>query len=113
MKKVFISVGISGRNTENVLEDIARANYNIGKRYGEDVEIVHNFDCISPIGSGRLYCLGEAIKKLGDCDACYFVDGWDKHKGCLVEFLVCKLYGIDIIEENPVPFEQRIDRSKL
>lgn len=100
MQKVFISVGMNGRPCGDVLDDIARAKENITHKYGPlNLYITHNYDCKFPDGGERLYCLGEAIKKLGDCDACYFVKDWEKHKGCLVEYLVCKLYGIEIIVE--------------
>lgn len=100
MKKVFISVGMSGRNEIDVRNDIKRASENIRKLYGEEVEIVHNYDCVAPEGSGRLYYLGEAIKQLGDCDVCYFVRNWALSDGCVAERHVCGLYSIDTILES-------------
>lgn len=99
MKKVFISVGMRGREEQEVVSDILRANTKIIDMFGEYVEIIDNWDCRGPVNAGRLYYLGEAIKKLGDCDICYFVKGWQNHKGCVAEYEVCKLYGIKIIEE--------------
>ena len=32
--------------------------------FGEDITIVHNVDCEELPGAGRLYYLGEAIKKM-------------------------------------------------
>ena len=100
MKKVFISVGMRGREEIDVLSDIVRAEMNILNSMSIDIEIVHNWDCVGPEGACRLWYLGEAIKKLGDCDACYFVKGWQNHKGCIAEMGICKLYGIEIIEES-------------
>lgn len=99
MKKVFISVGMRGRTDEDVMADIKRAKLNISNMF-DDVKIIDNWDCECPDEAVRLYCLGEAIKKLGDCDICYFVKGWQKHKGCIVEMEVCKLYGIEIVKEG-------------
>lgn len=99
MTKIFISVGMRGRQEEDVIRDICRACQNINTRFGMDVEIVDNWDCQGPDDAGRLWYLGEAIKKLGDCDVCYFVKNWQKHKGCKAEYEICKLYGIEIIEE--------------
>lgn len=105
MKQVFISLGMTGRQTDDVLNDIDRAIEYIAKNIlNPDDElkecIFTNFNCITPIGeSRRLYCLGEAIKRLGECDVCYFVRGWEKYKGCRVEREVCKAYGIEIIDE--------------
>lgn len=109
MKKVFISVGMSGRNTLDVIRDIKRAtewltksvlDQNFDPIFDSDY-IVTNFDCKTPEGTNRrLWCLGEAIKKLGECDICYFVKGWQNHKGCIIEHQICELYGIKIIEES-------------
>lgn len=100
MKKVFISVGMNGREFKEVIQDIHRARLAIMNMFDDDqFEIIHNNNCVAPDGAGRLYYLGEAIKKLDGCDACYFVKGWQNHKGCLIEYEVCKLYGIEIVEE--------------
>lgn len=103
--KVFISVGMSGREESDVRRDIERASENIRKLYGENVEIVHNYDCVAPEGSGRLWYLGEAIKQLGDCYACYFCNGWRNSKGCCIEWYVCRLYGMYIHEEEFMDFD--------
>ena len=100
MKKVFISVPMSGRAEINVRNDIKRASETIIKLYGEDVEIVHNYDCVAPEGAGRLWYLGEAIKQLGECDVCYFVKHWECSEGCLIEREICKVYLIDILIES-------------
>lgn len=100
MKKIFISVGMRCRKEVDVRLDIDRANHTIYEMFGRDVETLDNWSCVGPDNAGRLWYLGEAIKKLGDCDACYFVKGWQKHKGCKAEYEICKLYGIEIIEES-------------
>ena len=99
MKKVFISVGMRGRDYHDVEFDICRARQIVRKMFGQDVEVVDNWDCRGPGNAVRLWYLGEAIKKLGGCDACYFVKGWLHHKGCIAEMEICKLYGIEVIEE--------------
>lgn len=100
MKKVFISVGMTGRAEIEVRNDIKRASENIRKLYGKEVEIVHNYDCVAPEGAERLWYLGEAIKQLGDCDVCYFVRNWMLSDGCLVERYICGLYSINTIVES-------------
>lgn len=99
MKKVFVSVGMTGRYECDVAQDISRAYADIIKRFS-GCEIVDNWCCDGPEYDGRLWYLGEAIKKLGDCDACYFVKGWQNYKGCRAEMEICKIYGIEIIEEG-------------
>lgn len=96
--KVFISVGMKDRSDEDIKEDIERATKDILKRW-PDAEIVDNF-VEKPEGvTERLYCLGESIKKLGECDMCYFVKNWGQYHGCYVEWEVCCQYNILPIQE--------------
>lgn len=108
MKKVFVAVGMNGRSDEEIAMDIFRAHDNIRNIVRDrgiepfSINVIDNFDCEYE-GEGepsRLWYLGEAIKKLGTCDTCYFVKGWQDYKGCRAEYEVCKIYGIDIIEER-------------
>jgi hypothetical protein len=101
--KVFISVGMRGRSNEAVEADLIRARKSIREyfdRLYEPVDILDNWDCQGPADAGRLWYLGEAIKKLGDCEYCYFVKGWQQHNGCVAEMEICRLYGIKVIEES-------------
>lgn len=100
VKKVFISVGMSGRKDHEIAFDIDRAYRTVWEMFEHNVGIYDNWGCIGPTDAGRLWYLGEAIKKLGACDACYFVKGWQNYKGCVIEHKICELYGIEIIEES-------------
>lgn len=99
--KVFISVGMRGRNKDDVEKDIRRLKKEYLKKFSldSDIEFIDNWNCEGPEDAGRLWYLGEAIKKLGDCDVCCFVNDWQKYKGCRVEYDVCRIYGIKILEE--------------
>ena len=99
--KVFLSVGMSHRKDEDIIFDVERASSIIRHMFGDSVEIIHNWNCPkAPKKSGCLWYLGEAIKKLGKCDACFFVSGWEKHKGCKVEQFICSTYNIKEIYED-------------
>ena len=100
MKKVFISVGRRGRRDDDVCADLVRARDNIEKLFGYECRTEDNWCCVGLPGDGRLWYLGQAIKKMDGCDACYFCKGWQKHKGCIAEMEICKIYGIKIIEES-------------
>ena len=104
--KVFISVGMHGRDNNDVNADLKRARENIYKYYKlhydldeNNIEIIDNYSCKAPSNASRLWYLGEAIKKLGECKLCYFVKGWEKHKGCVIEMEICNLYEIIVIKE--------------
>ena len=104
MKRIFVSVGMNGREFEDINGDLIRASIlifdNNVKGCTGDVAVVHNLSCSSPEGSSRLWCLGEAIKQLGECDACFFCKGWENYKGCCAEMAICQLYGIEVITEE-------------
>lgn len=104
--KVFVSVGMNGRDKSDIIADLSRASDNIYKYCKEyynlnpdNIKIINNFKCKAPANASRLWYLGEAIKKLSECHVCYFVKGWIDHKGCIIEMSVCKTYGIEVIEE--------------
>ena len=99
IKTIFISLGLSGRSDEDITNDLNRSRENIYELFGSNITIIDNHDCVGPTDANKLWYLGEAIKKLGKCDACYFTKGWKNHNGCLIEMEVCKLYNIDIIYE--------------
>lgn len=93
--KIFVSVGMHGRSMDDVLKDIAEAGLK-AKEFNEHSEIVHNYNCppMPENTSSKTYYLGEAIKLLGECDACVFAKGWEEYAGCVVEHHVCELYDI-------------------
>ena len=92
MKKVFLSLGFSGRTKEEIMNDIEKAKEIIIKyNPDEEIEFIHNYDYES---DNRLECLGEAIKKMSTCSEVYFIGYWDKYRGCKAEFYICELYNI-------------------
>lgn len=96
--KVFISVPMGGRADEEIRHDIDSAKIDISNDpafEGCEVEIIDNF-IEKPEGVGKLYCLGEAIKKLGDCDYVFMCPGWKLAKGCHVEMAVASNYSIPV-----------------
>ena len=113
--KVFLSVGMSHRKDEDVISDIERASSIIRHMFGDSVEIIHNWNCPeAPKKSGRLWYLGEAIKKLGKCDVCFFVSGWEKHKGCKAEQFICSAYNItEIYEDERLTPEPRKENKNV
>lgn len=91
--KVFISVGMRGRSDEDIKNDISKAAERI-LEWRPDAEIIDNFIERPDNATERLYCLGEAIKKLGECDACCFIGDWQNFSGCVIEHEVCNQYEI-------------------
>ena len=90
MKKVFLSVPIDGLTKDMIMDEI-RYLRNICDEYR--VKYVDNF-ITKPPGSERLYCLGEAIKKLGECDAILIAHDWRLDRECHIELGTALIYRI-------------------
>lgn len=89
MEKVFISFPMHGKSFK---EALAIRDSMIDYLKPDQVPVDNLIE--KPEDSERLYCLGEAIKKLGECDMALFHPEWQKCNGCCVEMLVAKRYGI-------------------
>ena len=92
--KVFLSFGMRGRDEKDVLEEIAEATHYI-KSVHPDWEVISTYrQGEAPEDAGPIYYLGRSIQVLGDCDQVWFINDWKDYRGCLVEYEVCKIYGI-------------------
>ena len=92
--RIFLSLGMRGRDEKDVLHDIEEATFYI-KRIYPDCEVVNTYrqegvpEIVAPT-----YYLGRSIQILGSCDQVWFLNDWKNYRGCLVEHEVCKAYGI-------------------
>ena len=96
MKKVYISIPISGRDlfaqrrrANDVAERFAHAGYNP----------ITPFDIIpvgDPASSDYAKCMGRDIEGLLLCDIIALVDDWENSKGCRAEKAVAEVYGLDV-----------------
>lgn len=104
MKKIFLSLPMSGRSDEDIQAQILemKAEFLLKNPFykGEQIVFVDNLEndidpsrCVDVKTAPLLY-LGEAIRKLAYCDGVYFGNGWSKARGCLIEMEVCVKYDI-------------------
>lgn len=96
--KVFLSLGMSGRDEKDILHDIAEATHYAKSLYAEsatECEVINTYNQEkAPEDAGPTYYLGKSIQVLGGCDQAWFINDWYNYRGCLVEHEVCKTYGI-------------------
>ena len=100
--KVFLSLGMSGREEKDVLHDIEEATLYakamMSSAYTE-CEMVDTYQQEeAPEDAGPTYYLGRSIQILGSCDQVWFINDWKNYRGCRVEYEVCKIYGISHYE---------------
>lgn len=100
MKKVYISLPISGRDVEEAKADAEKAKKLLTKN---GYEAVSPFDVVPDVPKGMTpsqayaYCMGRDIEALLQCDGIYLCDGHQLSKGCQLEVEAARLYGIEIV----------------
>lgn len=69
------------------------------------IEVIDQYHKTMPKGTGRVGYLGDSIRQMDEADLVIFVKGYEKAKGCKIEWATCKLYGIPyiLIEELTAP----------
>lgn len=94
--KVFIFQPMRGLEEREIKLNRAKAIENIKRLYGNDVEIIDNyFD-----GDEKpLFKLGKLIELLSKADIIYICKGWNKARGCKIEYMCASDFGIKIIFE--------------
>lgn len=97
-RKLFISQPMNGIDEVNVLQTRDHI-FNCMKLVEPDLELLDTYNRENiPNNAGRRWYLGRSIQDLDKADFVIFAPGWHKAKGCLVEHLVCELYGIPYVE---------------
>ena len=96
--RIFLSLGMRGRNENFVLEEIAMATHYAKSMYAEsatECEVINAYNQEeAPEDASPTYYLGKSIQIIGTCDQVWFINDWKDYRGCLVEYEVCKIYGI-------------------
>ncbi len=100
MKKIFISQPMADKTDEQIKEERNRAIMAAKDKLGEDVELIDSFFEGAPHDAKPLWFLGKSFELLSTADIAYFVSGWDAYRGCKMENMACKEYGIETIEEH-------------
>lgn len=100
MKRVFISYPMNGVDPKEIA--VSRAVLSLTAQYivdfGEEVEVIDNWGCSGKDSDGRLYYLGEAIKKMDKCDIVVFHPSFRRATGCIIEHEVAERYGLETRE---------------
>ena len=89
--KVFISQPMKGLSEKEIKSNREKAIRKIKSLYGNDAEIIDSF--IEGEGNS-LWFLGKSIELLSTADAAYFLKGWNKARGCRIEYMCASNYGI-------------------
>ncbi len=104
--RVMISQPMKGLSAEEIRERRATV---VAKLEDEGHEVVDTVFTDTPPENGNqaLWCLRKALQVMSTVDAVYFMEGWEKARGCRIEYEACILYGIralnaDILRQKPL-----------
>lgn len=89
--KIFISQPMKNLSEEEIKADRKRAIEKAQTIYGDDVEII---DSYNNKYQKPLVCLAKSIELLAAADIAYFCKGWNKARGCRIEYMCANDYGI-------------------
>lgn len=89
--KIFISQPMKDLSEEEIRHNRMKAVKKIKSLYGDDAEIIDSF--IEGEGNS-LWFLGKSIELLSTVDVAYFLKGWNKARGCRIEYMCASNYGI-------------------
>ena len=97
MIKVFISCTMNGRSDEEILKTRAELTNKLKGILKQEFEVIDSFFTdfnpnITQIDPA-MYYLGLAISKMASADIVAFAKGWDKARGCKLEYDVARAYG--------------------
>ena len=99
MAKVFISIPMKDRRHEDIINDQHKALEEACKVLNEPCEMIESckveYTKLKP-----LECLAESLKLLANADIAVFAKGWESARGCKIEHICAKEYGLKMIELN-------------
>lgn len=100
MKKIFISQPMNGKTESEILAERKIAEEIVRIFLGEEIEVIDSFIKDAPTDAKPLWYLGESLKLLSDADIAVFTKDWQNARGCRIEHICAKEYGIEIIERG-------------
>lgn len=89
--KIFISQPMKGLSEEEIRHNRMKAVKKIKSLYGDDAKII---DSYNNKYQKPLVCLAKSIELLAAADIAYFCKGWNKARGCRIEYMCASNYGI-------------------
>lgn len=92
--RYFISQPMRGKTEEEIMAErnMVIAAMQLANPEAEYIDSV--LEHTPKDGKPALWCLGESLKLLSTADMCIFVGDWRYARGCCIEYLACRDYGV-------------------
>ena len=101
-KIVMISQPMAGIDKDTVIETRKSVKY---KLLNDGYKVKDTFvsdNVPSGVKHRSIWYLAKSIEHMSDVDAVYFCNGWKKARGCVIENIVARAYGLECIYEDSV-----------
>ena len=91
--RIMISQPMKGKTPEEILkerEEVVKMFESTG------IEVLNTvFEDEAPESEKKsLRMLGMSLIEMSKCDGVFFMEGWEKARGCVIEHMCCEQYGI-------------------
>lgn len=96
-KKIYISLPITG---QPIVEARKKAQVVKAEMSNRGHNVITPFDVCLEKNMPYSYYMGKDIMALLECDTVYFIRGWEKSRGCLLEYSAAKIYGKEMMFEK-------------
>lgn len=94
--KVFISQPMRNRTREEILIEREKLKIAIKDDIlpNENIEFINSVLDENDAKNKPLWCLGKSIQLLSEADVVFFIEGYEKARGCIIERICAQRYGI-------------------
>lgn len=124
--KLFVSLPMTGHKEEEIRKEMDWMKGIFDRDIDEDYELIDTLDRPNVprnVTRGSIWNFGHSIERLAEADLVLFHPMWRESRGCIMEHMICALYGIpyieltqvekidDIIEENanePIDSQEKL-----
>lgn len=106
MKKVMLSQPMRNKTDEEIAETRNKAIKVLEEKGYEVINTLFTDEWYSPENMNErgvvnipLCFLAKSLENMSLCEAAYFCKEWENYRGCRIEHLAAKEYGLEIIYE--------------
>lgn len=96
MKKVYISIPITGENYNDQRNHAFVVATNL---FQKGYDVITPFDVVQSLSTPYNTAMGKCITALLDCDVIYLCKNWQKSKGCTAELQAALVYEKEVMVE--------------
>lgn len=105
MPKLFVSLPMANREIDDIRADMEAIRDIVSAEMDDDFELLDtcwdeepDSDISNNPGSMSAWYLGKSIMALAEADLAVFDSEWSSARGCIIEHMLCALYGIPYVD---------------